>query len=74
MRNPVYFFFESSDVLGLLHEFLFRNQEGKKGFLVIAVKEIAKSLVYVFAYRKTIGKPDIQSLDRIADIHNLCPP
>ena len=74
MRYPVDLISESLYVLGLLHKFLFRNQKGKKCFLVIAVKEIAESLVHVFPYSKPVGVPDVQSLDRIADIHDLCPP
>ncbi len=40
MGYPVDFLFESLYVLGFLHKFLFRNQEGKECFLMVTVEEI----------------------------------
>jgi hypothetical protein len=68
--DPEDLVFEPLDVLGLLHELVLGNEERKERLLVIPVEEVTQAVVHELADPESIGVPDIQSLDRVADVHD----
>ena len=72
--DPVDLVLEPLDVLGLLHELLLGDQEGKERLLVVAVEEFAEERVGPLPDPEPERVPDVEPLDRVADIHDLGPP
>ena len=69
--HPVDLLLEALDVLRLLHELVFRYQEGKLGLLMIGIQKLADNCIDILFEGKAEGKPDAHALDGISVIDDL---
>ena len=74
VSDPVDFILETLDVLGFLHELLFGDEEWEESLLVTAIKQFPEAPIDEFSDRKPVREPDIEPLDRVPDVHDLCTP
>ncbi|OPX76597.1 MAG: hypothetical protein A4E39_00001 [Methanoregulaceae archaeon PtaB.Bin152] len=72
--DPVDLVLEALDVLGLLRKLVLWDEEREEGLLVVPVEEQAEQVVDVSPEREPERVPDVEALDRVADIHDLRPP
>src|SRR5690606_37719393 len=69
--HPVDLILKAFDVLGLLHELILRDHEGKLGLLMVGVEQLPDDGIDALSYGKSEGKPDAHALDRIAIVYDL---
>ena len=72
--DPVDLVLEALDVLCLLHELGLRDQERKQRLGVVAVHQVPEYPVCSLPDAEPVGVPDVEPLDRVADVHDLGSP
>ncbi len=74
VRHPVDLLLEPLYMLGLLCKLVFGDEERKERLLVVPVHQFAQQRVDVSPECEPERVPDIEALDRVADVHDLGPP